>query len=85
MSVDLLNPTNAQLSADGRRLVRHMRRLIEELIEFLRDKNSEDQIQEFLWCVTRAQIRLDVGDMMQRAERAKAGADVGVGGFPSPS
>jgi len=84
LSVDLLNPTNAQLSADGRRLVRHMRRLIEELIEFLRDKNSEDQIQEFLWCVTRAQIRLDVGDMMQRAERAKAGADVGVGGFPSP-
>ena len=81
LSADVLDPATTQLSADGRKLVRHVRRLIEELIEFLRNKNSEDQIQEFLWCVTRAQVRLDVGDMMQRAERAKAGADVGVGGF----
>jgi len=84
LSADVLNPTNTQLSADGRRLVRQIRKLIEELIEFLGDKDSEDQIQEFLWCVTRAQVRLDVGDMMQRAERAKAGADVGVGEFPPP-
>ncbi|KAG0640010.1 hypothetical protein HOY80DRAFT_1136379 [Tuber brumale] len=75
LSADVLHPTNPQLSAEGRRLVRHMRRLIEEFIEFLRDKNSEDQIQEFLWCVTRARAGLDVGDIMQRA---RGGADVSV-------
>ncbi|CAZ86115.1 unnamed protein product [Tuber melanosporum] len=78
LSADVLRPANAQLSADGRRLVRHMRRLIEEFIEFLRDKNSEDQIQEFLWCVTRARVELDVGDIMQMAGRARGGANVGV-------
>ncbi|PWW76856.1 hypothetical protein C7212DRAFT_363456 [Tuber magnatum] len=85
LSADVLHPTNTQLSADGRRLVRHMRRLIEEFVEFLRNKNSEDQIQEFLWRVTRAQVRLDVDDMMQRARRAKGGVDVvdvSVGGSP---
>ncbi|CUS10352.1 unnamed protein product [Tuber aestivum] len=78
LSADLLHPANSQLSSDGRMLVRQVRRLIGEFIEFLREKNSEDQIQEFLWCVTRAQFALDVGNMMRRAGSAKGCADVGV-------
>lgn len=81
LSADVLNPTNTQLTADGRKFVRYMRKLITELIELLREKNGEDQLQDFLWCVGKARVSLDAQDLVQTVTNTKARADARAGEF----
>jgi Family of unknown function (DUF5923) len=75
LASDVLNPNNKDLSQSGRRLVRNCRELLKQFIELLRHKNSNDQIQDFIWYLSKARVSLDLEDISQQASRAKAKAD----------
>jgi len=75
LSSSVLNPDNSHLSDSGRALVHFTRQWINQLIKLLQNKNSHDQIQDFLWSLTKARVSLDVEDIVERAGRAKAKAD----------
>ncbi|KEF54301.1 uncharacterized protein A1O9_09467 [Exophiala aquamarina CBS 119918] len=75
LASDLLNPGNAELSDSGRLLVRNCRGWLKLFIELLRNKNSEDQIQDFIWYLTKSRISVDISDIAQSASKVKARAD----------
>ncbi|KAI2015188.1 hypothetical protein LOZ39_001884 [Ophidiomyces ophidiicola] len=72
---DLLNPNNLTLSSAGRQLARDCRAWIRVFIEFLRQKNGEDQLQEAIWNFSRSTASVDTSDLAQRVSFAKARAD----------
>ncbi|KAH6892395.1 hypothetical protein B0T10DRAFT_483712 [Thelonectria olida] len=76
LSADVLNPRQENLSPSGRALVRTIRLWLTQFIELLQHKNSEDQIQDFIWYLTKARVDVDVADIQARASRAKVKADV---------
>ena len=76
LSADVLNPDAPDLSDSGRALVRSIKLWIGQFIQLLRDKNTDDQVQDFIWCLKMARIHVDAGDIGARASRAKAKADV---------
>jgi hypothetical protein len=61
-------------------LVRDARLLITVLIEFLREKNEGDMLQEFLWRLARSRVEVDTGRVGDSAKRVKARADAKAGG-----
>ncbi|KAI8938772.1 hypothetical protein NX059_004637 [Plenodomus lindquistii] len=75
LSADILNPENTDLSDSGRLLVKFTKQWLHDFIESLNNKNSEDQIQDFIWYLTKARISVDVTDMARRTTRSKAKAD----------
>lgn len=79
LASDILNPDNPDLSDSGRQLVRYAKQWLQKFIELLQHKNSEDQIQDFIWFLTKSRIIVDVDDIAQRATRAKAKADTAAG------
>ena len=64
LSLDALNPSNTALTPSGRKLVRDARHFIQALVVLLKNKNSDDQLQEFLWCTTRARAGFDGGELL---------------------
>lgn len=52
LSSDVLCLSNQEISGSGRQLIRDFRSWIQTLAELLRDKNGDDQLQEFLWRVS---------------------------------
>jgi hypothetical protein len=79
LAADVLNPDNADLGDSGRLLVKHVKQFLTQLIEFLLHKNGEDQIQDFLWLLSKSRITVDVEDIAHRASKAKARADTAAG------
>ncbi|KAF1848509.1 uncharacterized protein K460DRAFT_384620 [Cucurbitaria berberidis CBS 394.84] len=75
LSADLLNPENPDLSDSGRLLVKFTKQWLHDFIETLNHKNSKDQIQDFLWYLSKARLSVDVTDMARRTTRSKAKAD----------
>ncbi|KAL1311023.1 hypothetical protein AAFC00_001241 [Neodothiora populina] len=75
LSADILNPQNQELSDSGRLLIKHTKRWLQDFIELLNNKNSEDQIQDFLWYLSKSRISVDVDDIAHRAVKAKSKAD----------
>ncbi|KAL1840438.1 hypothetical protein VTJ49DRAFT_476 [Mycothermus thermophilus] len=77
LASDVLTPDRAQtkLSDSGQALVHYTRQWITQFIELLQHKNSNDQIQDFIWYLTKARVSVDVEDIAERASRAKAKAD----------
>lgn len=75
LAADILNPNNPDLSDSGRQLIRQSRNWIKVFIELLRNKNNEDQIQDFIWYLTKSRISLDVNDVSHQASKVKARAD----------
>jgi hypothetical protein len=75
LASDVLNPNNKDLSDSGRHLVHQCRNWVKAFIELLRNKNSEDQIQDFIWYLTKSRISLDTADISYQASRVKARAD----------
>jgi hypothetical protein len=49
---------------------------LSELIDLLIAKNSDDQIQDFLWYLAKARLQVDASDIHARATTAKMKADV---------
>lgn len=79
LSADILNPENQDLSDSGRLLIKHTKKWLQNFIELLQNKNSEDQIQDFLWYLTKSRISVDVDDIANRALKAKSKADTTAG------
>ncbi|KAG9250716.1 uncharacterized protein F5Z01DRAFT_344049 [Emericellopsis atlantica] len=75
LSADVLNPDVPDLSDSGRALLRTTKLLLQQLITLLQNKNSEDQIQDFLWCLAKARLNVDTEDLAARASAAKAKGD----------
>jgi hypothetical protein len=76
LASDVLNPNNKDLSQSGRRLVRNSREWLKQFIELLQHKNSNDQIQDFIWYLIKSRVSLDLEDISRQASTAKAKADV---------
>jgi hypothetical protein len=83
LSADLLNPDNPDLSDSGRLLVKYTKQFLHEFIELLQHKNSQDQIQDFIWYLSRSRISVDTGHIAHRASKSKAKADAAAGEFPT--
>ncbi|EEU39465.1 uncharacterized protein NECHADRAFT_94421 [Fusarium vanettenii 77-13-4] len=75
LSAQILNPERQDLSPSGRALVRTLKIWITQFIEVLQHKNASDQIQDFIWYLTKARLDVDVAHIEQRAARAKVRAD----------
>jgi hypothetical protein len=75
LAADILNPDNPDLSDSGRLLVKYTKQLLHEFIDLLLHKNSEDQIQDFLWYLSKARLSVDAQDIVRRTTRSKAKAD----------
>ena len=79
LSLDLLNPNNPELSDSGRLLVKYTKQWLQQFMQLLQHKNSEDQIQDFIWFLSKSRISVDVEHLSQRATKAKAKADTAAG------
>ena len=79
LAADVLNPDNPDLSDSGRRLVKFSKQWLSEFIELLRNKNDNDQIQDFVWFLTKSRISLDTNDIANTASKVKAKADATAG------
>ncbi|KAK4190701.1 hypothetical protein QBC35DRAFT_449150 [Podospora australis] len=75
LAADILNPENTELSDSGQALVHYTKQFLKQLIELLQNKNSSDQIQDFIWYLSRSRVSVDVEDIAARASKAKAKAD----------
>lgn len=80
LASDVLNIRNQDFGSAGRQLVRDCRLWIQVFIEFVQDKNSQDQLQEFLWHLSRSRVSLDSSRVSQQAGQIKARADTKAGG-----
>ncbi|OAA53841.1 hypothetical protein SPI_09286 [Niveomyces insectorum RCEF 264] len=67
-----LHPAHQELSPAGQALVRWTRRWLEQFLVLVQHKNGADQLQDFVWCLARAEVTVDVDDLARRAGRAKA-------------
>jgi hypothetical protein len=83
LASDVLNPGIDDLSEPGRQLVRDTKLGIRVFIELLREKNNQDQLQEFLWHLSRSKASLDTSELVNQASRAKAEADTKAGKLPN--
>lgn len=79
LSADILNPDSARLSDSGQALVHYSKQWIKQLIELLRNKNANDQIQDLVWYLSKARISVDAEHIAERATQASARADTGAG------
>lgn len=79
LAADVLNPDNVDLSDSGRLVVKYTRQWVQHFIELLLHKNSEDQIQDFIWYLTKSRINVDVDHIAARAQKAKSKANTAAG------
>ena len=79
LASDILNPDNPELSDSGRRLLKYTKQWLTQFIEMLRNKNDRDQIQDFIWFLTKSRISLDTQDLAQTASKVKSRADATAG------
>ncbi|KAF2115574.1 hypothetical protein BDV96DRAFT_575714 [Lophiotrema nucula] len=76
LAADILNPDNPDLSDSGRLLVKYTKQWLHEFIDLLQNKNSEDQIQDFMWYLSKSRVSVDVEDIARRTSKSKTKADV---------
>jgi hypothetical protein len=79
LASDVLNANSAELSESGRQLVKFSKQWVTHFIELLQNKNSEDQIQDFMWFLTQSKISVDAKDIARRTSKIKARADTSAG------
>lgn len=79
LATDLLNSQNPELSPSGKRLIRYTREWLKAFIEIVRRKNSQDEIQDFIWYTSKSDISVDTKHISQQASRVKARADATAG------
>jgi len=79
LASDVLNPDNPELSDSARRLLKYSKQWLTDFIEMLRHKNDKDQIQDFIWFLSKSRIYLDTDELAYRASQAKSRADARAG------
>ncbi len=84
LASDVLNPDNPDLSDSGRLLLKYSKQWLTDFIETIRHKNDQDQIQDFIWFLSKSRISLDTEDLARSASKVKAKADTRAG-KPLPS
>ena len=79
LASDLLNPDNPDLSDSGTLLVKFTKQWLSQFIELLLHKNAEDQIQDFIWFLSKSNVSLDTEALAESAAQVKkkAGATAG--------
>lgn len=85
LASDFLNPDNPDLSDSGRLLLKYTKQWLANFIEAIRHKNDADQIQDFIWFLSKSRISVDTEDLAKRASKVKAKADAAAGMFLSYS
>lgn len=79
MASDLLNPSDTTIHSDlsdsGRALAKYLKQWLQQFMDLLQQKNSEDQIQDLVWFLSKSRISVDVEDLANRAKKSKAKAD----------
>ncbi|KAL9120614.1 MAG: hypothetical protein Q9187_002830 [Circinaria calcarea] len=75
LASDVLNPDNPDLSDSGRRLLKYSKQWLMEFIEMLRNKNDRDQIQDFIWFLSKSRVSLDTDHLANTASKVRARAD----------
>ncbi|KAI9836790.1 MAG: hypothetical protein M1819_000955 [Sarea resinae] len=75
LASDVLNPDTQDLSDSGRLLAKFSKQWLSQFIELLRHKNDEDQIQDFIWYLSKSRISLDTEDIANKAASVKKKAD----------
>jgi len=78
---DVLNPTETELSDSGSLLAKFAKQWVQQFIDMLKNKNSEDQIQDFIWFLAHSRLNVDVKDLAKRAFKIKARADTMAGQY----
>ncbi len=81
LASDVLNPDNPDLSNSGRHLVRYSKQWLREFIELLNNKNSKDQIQDFIWFLSKARVSVDTESIARQAQKSRVKADTAAGTF----
>jgi hypothetical protein len=79
LASDTLNPETPGLSDSGRKLLRLSKKWLSEFIDLLRNKNDDDQIQNFIWFLFHAKISVDKDDFIRSATHTRAKADASTG------
>lgn len=79
LASDALNPETPGLSDSGRNLLRLSKKWLGDFIELLRNKNDDDQIQDFIWFLIHSRISVDTGDLIRTATQTRAKADASAG------
>ena len=79
VSSDVLDPDNQELSDSGRQVLRSSKQWLKQFIELLQNKNSEDQIQDFIWFLSKSRISLDTDGVAHSASKIRARADATAG------
>ncbi|KAL1636641.1 hypothetical protein SLS58_009766 [Diplodia intermedia] len=74
LASDVLNPGEHDLSDSGRLLVKFTKQWLAEFLELMQHKNSSDQIQDFIWFLSKSKLSVDVDDIASRASKAKSKA-----------
>ena len=79
LASDFLNPDNPDLSDSGRLLLKFSKQWLTKFIEALRHKNDADQIQDFIWFLSKSRVSLDTDALAESASNVKAKADATAG------
>lgn len=79
LASDVLNPDAPDISPSGRQLMYYSKTWLQQFIELLRNKNDEDQIQDFIWFILHARLSVDTNDLVQTATSTRAKADASAG------
>ena len=79
LASDVLNPENPELSESGRRLLKYTKQWLKDFIELLLHKNSKDEIQDFIWYLSKARLSLDVQSIRKSAAEVRAREDTAAG------
>lgn len=69
LASELLNPANPELSDVGRLFLRDAKLWIRVLIDLLREKNPEDQIQQFIWQLSRSRATVNISDVADQVSQ----------------
>ena len=79
LAADLLSPDEQDLSDDGRKLAGACKQGLRDFMRLLQSKNGEDQLQDFVWCLSHADISVNTKDVSRRASNMRAKADATAG------
>ncbi|KAL9109030.1 MAG: hypothetical protein Q9227_006270 [Pyrenula ochraceoflavens] len=85
LAADALNPNKPELSNSGKRLLRYSRDIIRLFIEIIHKKNNRDQLQEFLWCLSKSRLSVNTDDISHQVSQLSIKADASAGKSKLPA
>ena len=84
-TINILRTAPVDTSSTGKELIRNFRQHLKHLAAFFENKNGSDQIQDFLWYVTKARFTINSDDLEERARAIRPRADIATGEYRLPT